>query len=60
MGIQKDTKCSELDFSIPEFFLVQFLVFEMWSILYSTVAYSELGNFEKSGKDFCKSDTNAS
>ena len=33
---------------------VRFLVFKIWSILYSTVVISELGTCKKSGRDFCK------
>ena len=34
--------CSDRSFSSPEFF-VRLLVFELWSILYSTIVNSELG-----------------
>ena len=33
---------------------MRFLVFEIWSILYSTVVNSELETCEKSGRDFCE------
>ena len=34
--VSKDAQYSETDFWVHEFFLVRFLVFELWSILYFT------------------------
>ena len=40
IGHLKDAQCSESDFCIREFFFVRFLVFQIWSILYTTAVYS--------------------
>ena len=50
--------CSDRSFSSPEFF-VRLLVFELWSILYSTIVNSEMGTCKKSGRDFCEPDSDA-
>ena len=46
-------------FVFMSFFFGLFLVFELWSILYSTVVNSELGTCERSGRDFCEPDSDA-
>ena len=38
-------------------FFWQFLVYELWSILYLTVVNSELGTCKKSGRHFCEPDS---
>ena len=40
MFISKDAQFYDRSYCIPEFFFVQFLVFELWSILYFTVVNS--------------------
>ena len=46
-------------FVFVSFIFVRFLVFEVLSILYSTVVNSELRTCEKSGREFCKLDSDA-
>ena len=46
----KDVHCSDRNSRIPEFLFVRFLVFELLSILYFTVANDDLGFRRLAGK----------